>query len=155
MIKLYEKFRYKIMIAVYIILAAILIPDLIPDVYINPEFQKHYDDYMGMVEKNCKEDQYNKPRRLFIDFDDLDDSAIGYCEIRIFSYYIKIDRRYWLESNENEHEKLLFHELAHCIIDKDHVSDVSNYMFFMTQPLDEVDVRRQVIEDIKDHCEVR
>lgn len=143
------------MIAVYMILAAILIPNFIPNTNINPELQSYYEDYMGIVNQYCTKDQYNQPVRLDIDFENLPDPEIGHCEIRINSYYIKLDRSYWLESNEDARRQLMFHELSHCIIDKDHVNDVSNYMFFMTQPLEPTTVRRQVTDDIKDHCEFR
>ena len=152
MFKLYDKYKEKIMIGAWIILAAILIPNFIPTIEINPAFQEYHDDYMNMVKARCNEDQYEQPVRLFMDFDDLGDSVIGYCEVRIFSYYIKIDRRFWAESDEVEREQLIFHEMAHCIIDKDHVNDVSNYMFFSTLPRDRQTIRHQVIRDIEDHC---
>lgn len=57
-------------------------------------------------------------------------SIIGICEsyesflLSSGTKSIKIDKKFWDESSETVKEILIFHELGHCVLDRDHLSDV-------------------------------
>lgn len=50
---------------------------------------------------------------------DLDLSAVGIC-YRDAPKLIQIKRSYWVRTTEALREELIFHELGHCILGKDH-----------------------------------
>lgn len=58
------------------------------------------------------------------------ESTLGICESYEHAPFnfdfksIKIDRQYWEESSEYGKEILLFHELGHCVLNRDHFTDV-------------------------------
>lgn len=76
-------------------------------------------------------------RNVEIDIDDFDlttslelfedTQAIGLC--RSYSngdHEILLDERYWNQATYNEKEFLLFHELGHCVLDKEHDNTQDN-----------------------------
>jgi hypothetical protein len=49
-----------------------------------------------------------------------DPGTIGTCSIANGFPLIIIDRRFWGVADEFEREELIFHELGHCLLDRDH-----------------------------------
>ena len=61
-----------------------------------------------------------------IGFDDLDPNIAGICYRsivggRTLNAYIAIDRDYWYKITEYQRINLIFHELGHCAMNKNHV----------------------------------
>lgn len=63
---------------------------------------------------------------LIVEFDSIEGSVIGRCYLTVgMTPKIVIDREYWDRETETLRELLMFHELGHCVLLKDHVS--TNY----------------------------
>lgn len=58
----------------------------------------------------------------------------------------------WWEHNPTDRRELVFHEMAHCFLQKDHSTDIENYMFPILNPATQFDYMRQVIKDIERRC---
>jgi hypothetical protein len=66
------------------------------------------------------------------------ESTIGLCygfkQFWLFRYIV-LDSEYWDQADTYERESLLFHELGHCVLDKDHNSEmISEYYFLNYRP---------------------
>jgi hypothetical protein len=62
------------------------------------------------------------------------ESTIGLCfgfKQSILFRYIVIDSEYWEKSDSYEREALVFHELGHCVLDKDHNSSMVSFLYFL------------------------
>ncbi len=67
--------------------------------------------------KHRFERHYGKPVSVGINFGEME-NAVGVC------YYvtgnIEIDKDYWDSVGESAREELIFHELGHCVLNKEH-----------------------------------
>lgn len=63
---------------------------------------------------------YGKKVSTSMEFADspADEDWVGLCYN--FSNHVKIDRTYWNTSDDAAKESLIFHELGHCAMDRDH-----------------------------------
>ncbi len=122
----------------------------LPIKYVHPELRYYYQYFKYKVEEQCVE--MKEPPKVFIYFSDLKDYNIGFCHESYFGTYyrITIDRNYWTEADFQSRMNLMMHELAHCVLNKDHVDDKTNYMYKDDTVV--VDLDRQVEADIKQWC---
>jgi hypothetical protein len=90
---------------------------------IDPEFV----DLVELFEK-----EQNENVDIDISFKELDYPTVGLCwwQTRSASRQgieIEIDPDFWFESSDVKKEELLFHELGHCILNRDHLDEKINY----------------------------
>ena len=136
-----------------IILAIMSARLFLPYRSVDTDLQPYFDSYMSAVTTICKENQYYQPRRIIIKFDKLTRPTIGRCSSGLMDYTIQGDREYWKSANEEDRAELMFHELAHCVIDQDHSEDMLNYM--SPEKMYDIDMHtlvKQVGFDIAIHC---
>jgi hypothetical protein len=89
---------------------------------IDPELVSFVQDYHSFLDKYCDTGRYNNTNFYSITFvDDMPDEDIGVCYRKINGYAIEVNKRWWKETNTQDHRQLMYHELAHCLIDKNHV----------------------------------
>lgn len=88
---------------------------------IGPEFKP----YVDMFE--CEAKRMGRPlkiKTLTVEFGDTKyrgEYVIGLCgQSNMLNPVITIDKEFWDESSETSREILMFHELGHCILDKNH-----------------------------------
>ena len=79
-------------------------------------------DFKPIVEKF--EQLYNVEVEMDMFYENLEGDVIGICRYENNWSEIAIDPVYWDNSSELDHEQLVFHELAHCVLGQDH----RNYM---------------------------
>src|ERR1035437_6156964 len=123
--------------------------------YEDPQLTKYVDDYYNLVAKNCNTNNYNTGSMITVEFAKFpkDSTIMGVCHRFINGYKIQINRAYW--DNEliaDEKLQLLFHELAHCVIYKEHVEDKSNYMNAEFYYIQYEKFIKQVTADIRFQC---
>lgn len=73
---------------------------------------------------------YNTIVNIEIKFKELDDNIAGICYYygsESFSNYIEIDKIIFSEYSNLGKEELIFHELGHCIFDREHTVDLFYY----------------------------
>lgn len=62
-----------------------------------------------------------KKSEVPIVFDEIKGNSVGVCTKWSNGYReIGIDKEYWHSISEGQKEQLIFHELGHCVLDKDH-----------------------------------
>lgn len=62
------------------------------------------------------------------------DSTIGLCygfKQSIMFKFIILDETYWNESDMYDRESLVFHELGHCVLNKDHDASMVSFFYFL------------------------
>lgn len=86
------------------------------DFTIDQDFQNYVDLF---------EQEIDKEVRIDIGYNKLDYPTVGVC-IKYTNGYkeIQIDPDAWLEYDEYYREELIFHELGHCILDREHDNSV-------------------------------
>lgn len=120
---------------------------------IDPELNKYYNMYLGMIKLNCPELKYNNPGQIIIKFDNLKEDELGYCLVGSNRYIIAIDKQYWKRASRDEQYDTVFHELTHCVLLEDHVTNPNNYMFPYASHLLSTEVFNQTLENIQKKCE--
>lgn len=58
-------------------------------------------------------------------FNELEDNVIGRCYWGLDWQYIDIDKSFWMQASESERETLIFHELGHCVLKREHNSKMN------------------------------
>ena len=83
---------------------------------INEDFQ----NYVSLFEQETEEKV-----RIDIDYNKLEYPIVGVCITYTNDYKeIQIDPDGWIQFDENYREELIFHELGHCILGRDHDSNL-------------------------------
>jgi hypothetical protein len=95
--------------------------DGLDDKYVEPQLSEYVEKFRQL---------YNVPANIEIKFADLEIMIAGVC----YSYgnshednYIEIDRDYFDMYSNIEREELIFHELGHCIFNRDHTTERMMY----------------------------
>lgn len=123
---------------------------------VDDELKSYVADYKQLLEKNCPQGGYKDERYVIQMEDELDESAwIGVCTRLGRGFHIAIKRSWWNKANLDERTQLMYHELAHCMIDREHDKSTSHYMYayFYEMPRDMYTA--QAVEDIQNYCSVR
>lgn len=136
----------------YSLLSICLYVSYIPFNDIDRQLKPIVKDLMNDVHAHCKPGQYFNPDKRFIEFANLKDSDVGECTTSKNYYIISIDRRYWYRINEDERYDIMAHELAHCLLFKEHVDNPDNYMYYRTTDLKKAQIKQQFIQDLEEHC---
>ena len=95
---------------------------------------------------------------LSTEYANLDDGDIGMCSTNdLFKKaLIQIDKRNWLTLNEDEKYSLMMHELAHCLLNAEHIPNSLHFMYSGWNPTLSRDITTfQLKRIIKDFCEKR
>lgn len=105
-------------------------------------FEKEFYAFVGYYGKTVKD--------LSIKFTDLSKPNVGLCSISEGEQpEIYIDRKYWARTDETMHEQLIFHEMGHCILHKNHDDQGVHIMNSYTpDELDYVMYHTKLIEEL-------
>jgi len=96
----------------------------VSDVNIDPEIQPYVDRFLAEAAQrgiNIDLEESGLDIRFEIDISTAD--YAGVCRFRLGSNEIGIDRERWDASSERRKEWLIYHELGHCVLDRDHRND--------------------------------
>ena len=94
---------------------------LTSNAYVEKEIEQYVDKFNLL---------YNEKVNIEIRFKDLKDSTAGICyyyESGSSMNYIEIDKEIFSNYSDLGREELVFHELGHCIFDRDHSTQRINY----------------------------
>lgn len=61
-------------------------------------------------------------KSLIVKFGELDAPTVGLCQVGSGSPIITIDKEFWDAAGDAARENLMFHELGHCILLRDHLT---------------------------------
>lgn len=120
----------------------------------HPDFQPFVDEYLTIINKECLEDQINYPKKTAIFYTNSfpDNQIAGECERWDGGWDIIILRSEWDKITPDDKRVLIFHELSHCMLLKEHVESPDNYMYSSIVDLNKDVVYDQVLEDAWTHC---
>lgn len=120
---------------------------------VDPALAPYVIEYKTLLDKYCENGNYNKSNFYSIKMlDKMENDHIGVCYRKINGYNIEINKEWWDTAEDADRKQLMFHELAHCLIDKEHVDDIHNYMNPIFVELKYQDLYDQVTLDIYDRC---
>lgn len=120
---------------------------------VDVELMPYIDEYKNLLTKFCPSGNYNKSEYYSIYFvNEMEEDNIGICYKKINGYTIEINKKWWKDTDFQSHRQLIYHEMAHCLIDKLHVNEPNNYMnpYFYILPDDLL--QDQVALDIYNRC---
>ena len=120
---------------------------------IDPALQPYVEGYYNTIKDRCPQRTKDLSDRYTIEFISRSDEYIGQCRYKINGYKVLINKEWW-DNNNNESQKiqLVYHELAHCVIYKAHVTDRIHYMNPEMNNLPHELYMPQVNEDIDSFC---
>ncbi len=122
---------------------------------IDDPLKPYVKEYHELLKTYCKNNNYNKTNRFIIELVDTMDneSWVGVCQIKLNGFTIQIDRTFWENTTEKSKRQLMYHELAHCLIYRDHdENNKKHYMYPSFYPLPAEDYINQAIDDIVEFC---
>lgn len=119
---------------------------------VNPDLKPYVDEVVTITRMACKDNQYNHPQHSFVLFKKQRGQVIGICKSTPLNFTVEIDPKYWNRSSGDDKWQLMYHELAHCLLEKEHVNDQHNYMYPSVVKLTKDEVVHQYIQDLKEHC---
>lgn len=123
---------------------------------VDDDLKPYVQNYKEHLQTYCKNNKYNTTRRYLITKVNKEDfekpTWIGVCKKQLNGFTIEIQTEFFENASDEDRQQLINHELSHCMLNKEHVQDVSNYMFetFIQRPKDEYEA--QLIKDMKDEC---
>lgn len=88
----------------------------------DPEFAPYIRSFVKAANRHNKFVSSKQVRVVFVDeFADLPPGIIGYCYDHVKPTVVFIDRTWWEKfSDEDQHTWLIWHELGHCILGREH-----------------------------------
>lgn len=123
-----------------------------PDKTVDPGLIVYFEKAKATIDSLCTPSQYSYPPVASVRFAKLEQGVIGLCTQYLYKWTIEIDPGHWDNLSELERIALLRHEMAHCMLGKNHVKDPNNYMYEYLPRLSEEVQLKQFIKDINDHC---
>lgn len=128
----------------------------IPKKHVDKELEPYVDEYLSLVETICPGGKiklptshviHKQPRSARGDY-------VGTCmRIPPFLMEVTVFDHYWKHMDPIERKSTMFHELSHCLLDRDHSLDFGHYMYYSQNVVSEMNLYQQVEEDIKWTCE--
>lgn len=145
---------FRIMILFYLFLIPTFIINSFQISYkeVDQALQPYTNEYFKLLNVNCSNKQYNTTNHYKIYTNKLNHAWIGLCTRKLSGFNIQVDSAWWKQANDPDRYQLIFHEMAHCLISKDHVENRDNYMNPSFVPIWYNDLFDQATKDIKDHC---
>lgn len=133
------------------LLIAVLLFYAVPIHYVEKDLEVYINNFESLTKIYCPSTRL--PNQFIVGFGDLSKEGwIGVCKINSLRSEIVIDREHWTTATEDDKISLVNHEASHCVLDKDHVDDPMNYMYFQYTKISKEVVIEQTIKNIKENC---
>ncbi len=98
-----------------------------PEIIVDPEFQTYVDRFIIEAEERGQTIDFSDTG-LKLEFGTVPSESAGVCSeiggAMHGSHEIRIDREYWNELNDPQKERLVFHELGHCELERPHDNQI-------------------------------
>lgn len=115
---------YAIILCIQVLISTHETPEPRPG--INPNLQKYVDEFVAYGKlyrgPDFKLDIINvdigPAKDLWDPF--IDKGTVGWCKPFLWPQQIMLDTLYWEDATELEKEQLIFHELGHCVLGREH-----------------------------------
>lgn len=122
----------------------------IPIKRVHPELIEYYKNFMVLVKQECP--KIEPPRQLILEVGVLSDNNIGVCYYYTVKRNIVVDKFYWETATHQQRKQLMYHELSHCVLNKDHVQSELDYMNPYATEVSDEELIRQVKENAVSFC---
>lgn len=149
---MFKYLKYNLLTFVGLSLSLLLMVDQsTPINKIDPKTKQFYKEYINYIPKSCKR-HVLRQNKIVIKFETLNTNFIGFCNRVFRERTILLDADFWRWMQPLDQKQLLFHELSHCLLNKNHVKDISNYMYPTQYGIPEEVFIGQVKQDIETYC---
>jgi len=140
--------------------SSLLVLFWVPFNYTTDELKDYHDNYMTIINGNCKSSQYINPWQFYMSFKDLSSEGLAgathYSDRYVSRRLIWIDSSEWKIYNEDEKISLVFHELTHAYFNYPDLSGYNNRAHFMYEGMNDLNNKfstyQQLNELTKDLC---
>lgn len=117
------------------------------------QLKTYVNDYISLFEQECPVKAKERTNVYTVQFGDGNDRWIGICMLRLNGFRVKIDKKWWDEQwYDEDRRQVVYHELTHCFLYKDHVDDPGNYMYPSMAHLSYNVYLPQVKADLQEFC---
>lgn len=123
---------------------------------IDPELRPYVVEYHNLLNRYCTSGNYSHTNHYVIELlDELDKpDQLGLCSFQLNGFHIGIKRSTWKAMDEDDRRQLIYHELAHCVIDREHDKNPKHYMYYAFSTIPTSALYLQATQDMVDHCAV-
>lgn len=136
-----------------LILLGLAIFHITPIHVLDPALEPYVQDYLNIVHTYCEDEQLYLPLKTSVKFvEKLDGEAVARCGRGLVFWDIQVLRSDWTSSSERERREIMYHELTHCILEKDHVDNPRNYMYYYISSATSEETVEQIKEDAWTRC---
>lgn len=128
---------------------------------IDNELVPYVKEYKGLLTEYCQSMHYNTTKNYAIVFvPEMEKVSptlvtVGICYRYLNGFKIEISREFWNRATAADRASVMYHELSHCLINKEHVKDPFNYMYPNTSYVSYETLIKQVTADIKERCTIK
>lgn len=120
---------------------------------VDPILEPYVFDYYQLFKEQCPVKFKETTSSYTIDFIPDNKTYVGVCMLRLHGFRLHVNREWWdNEASLLDKRQLIYHELSHCVLDKDHVNDIHNYMYPIIYPVPYDVYVSQVKSDMKAFC---
>lgn len=123
---------------------------------IDEELKPYTTEYFNDLKKYCPNGDYNDKVRYVIEITDAEELEeegwIGVCRHKLNGFHIQLKRSWWQNASESKRLQLVYHEMAHCLIDREHDPRDYHYMFAYFSGLPKQVFKEQSRIDILEYC---
>lgn len=143
----------RIRILMYTFCFVLITTNFIPYTIIDPQLVPYDKEFIETVSSICPWYKYNHFIQKAIYFQNLPSNKLAYSlsngrtRMRIV-----VDSNYWVRANDDMKYATMFHELGHSILDLDHSSDPTNWIFAYEFNISKEEVKKQLIYLLKERC---
>lgn len=99
-------------------------------IFIEDELKPYYNDFKAQAK------QFNvkiTPRVAVIFFFPLEDGIAGDCSFNQVTTTIRVNSNYWRHHSEEEKAMILYHEMGHCYLKRDHIAEVKRFNLILSK----------------------
>ena len=159
----FQLFLKALRIACYSVLFGLATYLIAPYHSVEPVLRPDYDMFMIMAKATCRDDQLFLPKKTIVRFGDLSQQkdewgnkgrVIGLCERDYPKMWrLTFNRYWWFTASDAERSALIYHEMTHCLLLKDHVyGNPADYMSPVIPTVDRFGLYKQVLDTLTATC---
>lgn len=121
---------------------------------VDNEFAPYKNEFYTFLDRGCPSKVKYETNYYTIKFGSpaKPDDWIGICEPHLNGFTIEVEPGFWDRADVQDRRQLIYHELSHCVIYRDHVGDVNNYMYPVIMRINPEIMINQLKNNIADFC---
>lgn len=120
---------------------------------VDDPIKPYVNEYLALLKQACPKFKYSKNYVIEISEELPKPEWVGLCTTKINGFHVQLLEKWWVATpNRVKRKELVYHELSHCFLRKEHEKSPSNYMHESLAGLDEDTFTSQAFIDMREYC---